>query len=227
MDKIVAQLAKIPLFADLDAPFLEEIAALTFKRQYRKGRILFVEDEPGNTVYLLRTGVVKLTKQTEDGREHILHYVNPGEVFAEVVLFDGGTYPATAEVVEEAEVHLIRNSDLRKFLLNHPQVAYQMLSIMARRLRAVQEKIMMLALHDTTRRVAVTLLNLAEEYGLREDAGIRINFSLTNQELAKFSGTTRETVNRILNDLRRMDVLAVDKQQIIIKNRRKLLSMLS
>lgn len=192
------------------------------ERRYQKGRIIFVEGEPGEAIFFLKSGLVKVTKQDEDGREHILHYVNPGDVFAEVVLFVAGGYPATAEVVEDAEVGLIRNKDMDMVLVKNPGIALELLKIMARRLRNAQQQIMELALKDTTRRLAGLLLKLADEHGVKDGDGVRLCLPLTNQELANMVGTSRETVNRILSELRRKKAVATTRQQGIIIYRTKL-----
>ncbi|MGC7879933.1 Crp/Fnr family transcriptional regulator, partial [Desulforudis sp. 1190] len=150
---MIEQLKRISLFAALPPEALKSVASIVRERRYAKGRLIFVEGEPGDGVFLLQEGRIKLTRQTPDGREHILHYVNPGEVFAEIVLFDGGTYPATAEVVEDARVGVILNPDFDDLIVKHPELALAMLRIMSRRLRTAQEKVMSLALHDVTRRL--------------------------------------------------------------------------
>ena len=97
--KNIEFLKKIPLFTHLDDEQLAEVEEVILERNYQKGRIIFMENEPGEAVFFVKAGRIKITKQTSDGREHILHFINPGEVFAEVVMFGDGTYPATAEVV--------------------------------------------------------------------------------------------------------------------------------
>lgn len=221
-DNNVEYLKKIYLFAGLSDDELEEIALLALERKYQKGRIIFVEGEPGDAIHFLKSGLIKVSKQDGEGREHTLHYVNPGDVFAEVVLFDAGGYPATAEVVEDAEVGLIRNRDMDRVLIKNPGMTLEMLKIMARRLRNAQQQIMDLALKDTTRRLAGLLLKLAEEHGVKRDNGVLISLPLTNQELANLAGTSRETVNRILSEFRRRKAITVIKQEGIVVNKAKL-----
>lgn len=220
MTKDVEQLKNIHLFAGLSDEQLAEIAGLMRERKYRKGHIIFMEGEPGEAVYFLKSGRVKIFKQDEEGREQILHYISPGEVFAEVVLFDGGEYPACAEVVEDAQVGFIRNQDLNALLLQKPSIALSLLKIMARRLRTSQRQIMELALKDTTRRLASLLLELAREHGIPEEGGLRINVHFTHQELANMIGTTRETVNRILSEFRRDKAISATRQGIIVYKER-------
>jgi len=222
IDSNVKYLKKIYLFSGLNDDELAEIAAFTLERKYQKGRIIFVEEEPGEAIYFLKSGLIKVSKQDGEGREHTLHYVNPGDVFAEVVLFDAGGYPATAEVVEDAEIGLIRNRDMDRALIKNPGMTLEMLKIMARRLRNAQRQIMELALKDTTRRLAGLLLKLAEEHGVLRNNGVLISLPLTNQELANLVGTSRETVNRILSEFRRRKAITIVKQEGIVVNRAKL-----
>lgn len=221
-DNVISFLKRIYLFSGLNDDELAEIGALTLERRYQKGRIIFVEGEPGEAIYFLKSGLIKVSKQDGEGREHTLHYVNPGDVFAEVVLFDAGGYPATAEVVEDAAVGLIRNRDMDRVLIKNPGMTLEMLKIMARRLRNAQQQIMDLALKDTTRRLAGLLLKLAEEHGVMRNNGVLISLPLTNQELANLVGTSRETVNRILSEFRRCKAITVVKQEGIVVNRAKL-----
>jgi CRP/FNR family transcriptional regulator len=222
----IKYLKRINFFYGLKENELGEIAGIVMERKYRKGRIIFMEGEPGEAVFFLKSGRLKVSKQDEEGREHILHYVNPGEVFAEVVLFDGGGYPATAEVLEDAEVGVIRCQDMDNLVIKNPGIALTLLKVMSGRLRFAQQKIMELALKDTTRRLAGTLLKLAEEHGTPGEGGTQICLSLTNQELANLVGTSRETVNRIMGELRRRKAIIVEKQAGIVVNKERLESWL-
>jgi len=217
-------LKNIPLFTLLDKPQLEELEKSILERNYQKGRFIFMEGEPGEAVFFVKSGRIKVTKQTDDGREHILHFINPGEVFAEVILFDNGTYPATAEVIEDCTVGFIRNADMEKIISQHPDIALGLLKIMARRLRIAQNQLLQLALMDTTRRAASMLIFLSSEQGIHTDHGIVIDISLTNQDLAGLIGTTRETANRILNDFKRQKAIDVNKGQVTILDKYKLRS---
>ncbi|MEW6064418.1 cAMP-binding protein [Desulforamulus profundi] len=219
-------LLRIPLFYGLPEEQLQEISNLLLERSYQKGRFIFMEGEPGEALYILKSGLIKLTKRLEDGREHILHFVNPGEVFAEVVLFDGGDYPATAEVQEDSVVGVLRNQDIERLISQNPSMALGMLHIMSRRLRTAQEKVMNLALHDTARRLAFALIKMAEEHGIKKPGGILINFNLTNQELANLTGSSRETINRMLNSFKRAGAIDVDRQQIMVLDKGKLEDLL-
>lgn len=209
-------LSKIFLFSGLTTNQLDSLSCLINYRRYQRGRIIFMEEEPGEAVFFLQAGRIKILKQDEDGRQHILHYINPGDVFAEVVLFDGGTYPATAEVIEDSVVGMIKNVDMDKLLLENPEITLALLKVMSRRLRYSQQQIMELALKDTTRRMAGALLKLSLEHGVQTPGGRLISMNLTNQELAHLVGTSRETVNRILSEFRKNKAVRVERQEMYV-----------
>jgi CRP/FNR family transcriptional regulator len=219
-------LKNIPLFNALNNEQLKAMNCRVIEREYKKGRIIFMDGEPGEAIYFLKDGLIKLSKQTIDGREHILHLVHPGDVFAEVVIFDSGSYPATAEVIEDASVGFIRNEDMFAVISAYSDTAVAMLKIMARRLRDAQEKVMNLALNDTARRLALVILGLAEERGIQNASGTVIPVQLTNQELANLIGTSRETVSRIINSFKRSGTMEIDRQQIILYKKEKLRELL-
>lgn len=230
MNENMEILKHISLFRHLSDEQISMLDKVVQERNYRRGRIIFMEGEPGEAIFFVKTGRVKISKQTDDGREHILHFIHPGEIFAEVVLFGDenyqATYPATAEVVEDCRVGMIRNHDMDRLISENPGLALGLLRIMSARLRMAQRQINDLALMDTTRRMVSMLLYLIAEQGIVTPEGIRIDMSLTNQDLANMIGTSRETANRILNDFRRQGTVVVDKQQIIVADVKKLRSWL-
>ncbi|MTI81931.1 MAG: Crp/Fnr family transcriptional regulator [Firmicutes bacterium] len=226
MQNNVKYLRKCHLFTELSDLQLTEIAKLVRDRSYKRGSFVFLEDDPGKALYILKQGQIKLTKRTEDGREHILHFVHPGEVFAEVVLFDSGNYPATAEVQKDAIIGTVRNTDMERLIIDNPEIALSMLNIMARRLRIAQEKVMNLALNDVRKRLVFTLLEMSAQHGVQKGENVVITLSLTNQELASMVGTSRETANRIISELKKKGILDINRQQIIIKDRKQLRTLL-
>ncbi|WP_258359306.1 Crp/Fnr family transcriptional regulator [Moorella sulfitireducens] len=215
-------LRQVSLFKDLSPEELQNIAALALFRRYRKNMYIFMEGEPGDAIYFVKKGAIKLFQVLEDGREKILHFVREGEIFAEVLLFGGGPYPATAETLEDTEVGIIRNADMERLLSNHGEMAVKIIKVMSRRLRKAQEHIRDLALKGAYGRLASTLLQLARDYGTPGEDGITIDLNLSQQELANLIGTSRETVARILSDFKRLGVVGVERQRITILAPQKL-----
>ena len=215
-------LKKVPIFSDLSEEDLQMMSEIILVRKYRKNMIIFMEGEPGDGLYFIKQGRVKIYKTTEDGREQILHFLQNGDVFAEVVLFDGGPFPATAEVLEDSTIGIIRNQDIDRFIKNYPDIAVRLLKMMSKKLRQAQMQIRDLALKDTYGRIVGMLYKLSKEYGEQCEAGTRITIPLSRQELANLIGTSRETVTRLLGDLKKSKIIELDKQEIVIINEKKL-----
>ncbi|MGI6096843.1 MAG: Crp/Fnr family transcriptional regulator [Dethiobacteria bacterium] len=203
---------------------LKDIARLMVVKAYKRGEMIFAEGDAGEAIFILKQGRIKLTKVNPDGKEQILHFVEPGGIFAEVVLFDAGPYPATAEVIEDARVGMLLNSDLEGLVCKSPKIALQMLRLMSRRLRAAQRTIRDLALHDTYSRLAGVLLRYARKDGIRRAEGIELELFLTRQELANFIGTTRETVARILSKFQADGSVKIRKRGQLLIDEEKLRS---
>lgn len=208
---------KVYFFNQLDENELKCIADLVRFRDYSRGELIFREGEAGESIFLLCNGLIKLSKLNEEGKEQILHYVHPGGVFAEVVLFDGGSYPATAEAVEDSLVGVLDNKDMERLILSNSKLALAMLKMMSKRLRAAQLVIRDLALYDADRRLARLLIKLAGRHGKVTSRGIKLNTWITRQEMANVIGTTRETVGRILSRFQKEGFLVIHKGAIYLK----------
>ena len=215
-------LRKVFLFGPLSDSDLALIEGLLIHRKYPKGSYIIMEGEPGEALFIIHSGRVKIFKTSPDGREQILNILRDGSVFAEVVLFDGGGYPASAQALEDAAVSMLQTRDMEVMLEKHPQLAIKLLRIMGARLRRAQGLIGDLALQDANGRLAALLLRAAWQKGRRTGEGIEINLTLTRQELASMMGTTRETVARILSRFQRDGILRVQKQKITILSEEKL-----
>lgn len=216
-------LRQISIFSELKDEFLEKIHQISVLRKYGKGRIIIMEGEPGEAFFYVKSGIVKISKLSSDGREHILHILNEGHIFAEVTLFNKTVYPATAEVLEEAEVGIIKNEDLEKVIMQNPELSLQLIKYLNRRLVEAHMKIRNLALYDTYGRSAQALIKLAEDYGKSSSKGIELDLNISRQELANIVGTTRETVIRALTAFKKEGSIDIDKNTITIINMEKLM----
>jgi len=222
MEDYAEYLKKIPLFVDLSDAELESIGRLARVRNYKKGMLIFMEREPGEALYFVISGKVKVSKATADGREQILHILQHGDVFAEVVLIDRGPYPATAEVIEAWQIGMLMSDDIENLLRSNSEIALKLLRLLSKRLRLAQAKVRDLALKDTYGRLASMLLILGKDHGEPSAAGLKIDLPLSRQEFANLIGTTRETVTRVLGDFKKYKCIDLDKQAIIIIDEEKL-----
>jgi len=214
---------KIPIFADLEPQELEKVSKIYISRQYKKGQIIFFEGEPGEAVYFVKEGKIKIYKADDEGREYILHIFGPGNIFAETVLFGSDPYPANAEAVEDSVIGLIKNRDLEELLKKNTDIAFKIIKVLSKRLRESQENIKNLVFRDTYDRTACALHKMALEHGIKTSHGIEVEMPITRSELASIVGTSRETVTRMLSEMKRKGIIDMDRQKIIIKNERALM----
>lgn len=205
-------------FSNLAAEEIKDIKEIMRPRNYDEGEIIFFEDEPGEGLFLVKAGKVKLTKMVESGDEQILTIIQPGNVFAEVVLFGNANYPATAVALEDSKLYLIRSNDMEKLIKEKPSIAVKLLDLMSKRLRRAQKLVRDMGLKDTTCRTASLLIYLAQEYGVNRQNKVRIDLKLTQQELANMIGTTRETISRVLNKFKEQDIIKTSRQKMIIND---------
>lgn len=217
-------LRRIPVFEDLDPADLAMIDRVTTERRIDRGATVFTEGEPGEGFHFIRSGKVKVIKLAADGREHILNILGPGEVFAEVLLFNDAPYPATVVAVEDSLVGVIRNRELEALLVQQPRLAVHIIRVMSKKLLYIQSKVKTFALADSQAKIAQTLEYLLERYGRQTGRGVEVALEINRQDIANMAGTTRETVSRVFRTLKDDGVLEDDERRIIVREPRRLRS---
>jgi CRP/FNR family cyclic AMP-dependent transcriptional regulator len=189
-----------PLFANMDSEQTRALQASMTRIEMGRGEVLFHEGEPGDRLYVIAQGKIKLGRRSSDGRENLLAVLGPGEMFGELSLFDPGPRTATASVVADARLLELGHQDLIDWLQSSPTVAKHLLEALARRLRRTNEALADLVFSDVPGRVAKALLDLSTRFGEQVDDGLRVAHDLTQEELAQLVGASRETVNKALAD---------------------------
>ncbi|CAN5387062.1 Crp/Fnr family transcriptional regulator [soil metagenome] len=189
-----------PLFAEMDPENSRALIESMNPVSFARGDVLFHEGDPGDRLFVIRSGKIKLGRRSSDGRENLLSIQGPGEMFGELSLFDPGPRTATATVVADAELVELAHTDLVAWLEQHPTVAKHLLKALAHRLRRTNEALADLVFSDVPGRVAKALLDLATRFGEPTDEGVRVAHDLTQEELAQLVGASRETVNKALAD---------------------------
>ncbi len=194
-------LKRIPLFESLNEDELGAMSRVALRRTFPKDRVVIMAEEEGDTLFVISGGKVKVSIVSEDGREVILSILGIGDFFGEMSLLDGHPRSANVTTMQETELLMVRRADFLRLVQNTPQIAVKLLSVLAGRLRKTDRMIEGLALSDVTGRITQTLLQLAEEQGKPTPEGVLVRDRPTHQELANMSGTTRETVSRVLKRL--------------------------
>ena len=211
-------LKNIPIFADLKGDILEKIYNLLQKRVYKRDNMILMEEDFGDTLFLLNKGSVKITRLSDDGREVILSILGEGDFFGEMSIFDGESRSANVVALEDSEVYMLKRADFLDLLEKHPKIAIALLQELATRLRKSDQQIEGLSLSDAESRIAMTLLRLAEELGVIKMGQVIINNLPFQQDIANMAGTSRETVSRMLTLLQRKGFIQKQGRKLIITN---------
>ena len=212
-DDVVRQ---APLFAALDEEAAEALHANMTRAELSRSEVLFHEGDPGDRLYVIVEGKVKLGRTSGDGRENLLAILGPGEMFGELSLFDPGPRNATATAVSDAVLIGLGSEDLVSWLTGRPDVSRQLLRSLARRLRRTNENLADLVFSDVPGRVAKALLDLSERFGRPTDDGLRVAHDLTQEELAQLVGASRETVNKALADFASRGWLRLEARAVVL-----------
>ena len=207
-------LATVPLFSGLDRSELEKFAEVTREKSYPKGSVILFEDDPGDSLFVVRDGRVKVVLIGEDGREVILGVLGVGEYFGELSLIDDRPRSAHVIAMEDSNLLVLRREDFRKRVESSPSVAWSLLTELSRRLRRADDKIGGLVLLDVPGRIARLLLDLAEESGTNA-----IEKTLTHQTIAQMIGASRETVSRAMKDFQDAGWITVERRRIALADR--------
>lgn len=205
-----------PLFAALDAEGAAALRASMKEVDVPKGGVLFVEGEPGETMYVIVDGKVKLGQTSSDGRETLLGVLGPGEMFGELSLFDPGLRTSTATALTDVVVLGLGHAQLTPWLSGRPEVAAALLQALARRIRRTNEAMADLVFSDVPGRVAKALMDLGEKFGTVTPEGLMVTHDMTQEELAQLVGASRETVNKALADFAQRGWIRLESRQVLI-----------
>ena len=207
-------LSTVPLFSGLTREDLARFAELTRERTYPKGSVILFENDPGDSLFIVRAGRVKVVLIGEDGREVILSILSVGAHFGELSLIDEQPRSAHVIAMDDAQLLVLRREDFRRRVTESPTVAWAMLAELSRRLRRADEQIGSLALLDVQGRMARLLLDAAAESG-----SAAVGKPLTHQTIAQMIGASRETVSRAMREFQDRGLIAVQRRRISIANR--------
>lgn len=221
-DESIDILRRIPFFSDLSEEDLRAMADVVVIGRYKRNQVLFVQGQSSHSLYFICSGRVKVYRLAEDGREQILHLLSDGEPIAVVPFFDGGSYPANAEVLVDSKIAFIRAGDFERVATANPSILLHMLRMLAQRLRRAQGDISSLALKSVTGRLASALLDLAGRTGKPVANGTAFDLQLSRQDLGNLIGASRETTTRLLQQFRRDGVLKLQGSRVVILDQDRL-----
>lgn len=215
-------LRQVSLFSDLSDSDLRELESVFRERSFRKNEVIFHAQEPGNALFVIKRGRVKISMDDRGGREIILRILEAGDFFGEMSLLDGEPRSATVSSLEPCQALILSRDEFLRFIPRHPGVVLKMLTTLSQRLRKADEKISRLVFADAYEKVASVLIEILEERKIPLNIGTEIPISFTRKELAELAGLSRETLTRVLGDFQRAGLVRIEGRSIAIVNPAKL-----
>ena len=212
--KVASTLRQTPLFASLNDPELSLVAARSSTRSYIAGELLFSEGESCRGLYMVMSGRIRIFKSSRSGREQVLSIEGAGSSVAELPVFDGGNYPASALAIEPSEIILILREDFRALCLETPELSLKLLQVVGSRLRQLVAIIEELSFTTLRGRLISWLLRTANKAGKVNGKSVSFELGATHQEIASHIGTVRELVSRNMARLQAEGLIQVNGHRI-------------
>ena len=210
-------LARAGIFQGIDPTAVEALSSALEPVEFPRAHVIFAEGEPGDRLYIIVSGKVKIGRRSGDGRENLLAVFGPSDMFGELSIFDPGPRTSTATTVTEVRAVTMDRAALHEWIGKRPEIAEQLLRVIARRLRRTNNSLADLIFTDVPGRVAKALLQLAQRFGSQEAGMLRVTHDLTQEEIAQLVGASRETVNKALADFAHRGWLRLEGKSVLIQ----------
>ncbi|NMB46612.1 MAG: Crp/Fnr family transcriptional regulator [Firmicutes bacterium] len=212
----LACIRKLSLFSDLTEGELQRVADLAEKQVYTKDQIVFWEGETAGHIYIINSGLVKMVKVSESGKEFIMGFAKEDHVLGEDAVFGEEQYSFSAIALDECCITVCSRENLEKIFLANPSIAMKVINSLSRKLNQSTEQINSLAFQSARERLISALKQMAEEYGVPTERGLAIQVPLTHQDIASIINVSRPTVTNLLLQLRHEGILEVVNHQMVL-----------
>ena len=222
MEGVQEILSRAGIFQGVDPTAVNNLIQDMETVRFPRGTTIFEEGEPGDRLYIIATGKVKIGRRSPDGRENLLTIMGPSDMFGELSIFDPGPRTSTATTVTEVRAVCMDREALKQWIDHRPEIAEQLLRVLARRLRRTNNSLADLIFTDVPGRVAKALLQLAQRFGTQEAGSLRVTHDLTQEEIAQLVGASRETVNKALADFAHRGWLRLEGKSVLISDSERL-----
>ena len=213
VDKI---LARAGMFHGVEASAVRALTRQLQPVDLPRGHTVFAEGEPGDRLFIIISGKVKIGRRSPDGRENLLTIMGPSDMFGELSIFDPGPRTSSATTVTEVRAVSMDRDALRAWIADRPEIAEKLLRTLARRLRRTNNSLADLIFGDVPGRVAKQLLQLAQCFGTQEGDALRVEHDLTQEEIAQLVGASREAVNKALAEFARRGWIRLEAKSVLI-----------
>ncbi|WP_043933646.1 Crp/Fnr family transcriptional regulator [Bacillus sp. EB01] len=223
---IIKRLSAVPIFRELNFCELEELVKIAQARNFKNKMYVFMQDDPLDRVFFIHSGKVKIYKTDSAGKEQIVSVLEAGEMFPHAGFFRKGNYPAHAEIIEEAQLVVIPINEFEKVLIAYPELSIKLFKVLGEKIVDLQERLEAQILHNTYEQIVLLLLRLTKSNGVELGDLHRLTTQFTNRELANMIGTSRETVSRTVNHLKKKKFIEQDDSGFYLINSEALQSEL-
>lgn len=211
-----AALSRVAFLQGVDADVIGALARQLHRRDVRRGKSIFCQGEPADGMHVIIDGKVKVCSHAPDGRERLLEIRGPSDILGAESVLDPGPRTATAIALTDVCIATVDGDTLRMWMATQPQVTEQLLQLLARRVRQLNDHLFDLVFDDVPGRVAKELLRLAHRFGTRQDGRWNVRHDLTQTEIAQLVGATRESVNKALCDFVSRGWITLDGKSTLI-----------
>jgi len=212
----VALLGHVPVFAGLTEYDLAAVAEVSVSRRYAAGEVVFREGDDGDTCYIVRSGLARAVRQHSDGRSITLSHFSAGDIFGELAMFGGEPRSATVDVIEETEVIAVPGREVQRLMREHPEISVKLIVALAQRLRATNERLARQSFQTVQSRVAAVLGQIVEAARDGNPNESDVVITLTQADLAKLAGSSRESASRFLAALERSGVITQGRGRVTV-----------
>ncbi len=214
----------VTIFSDLGDDELESISRLIHLSKYRRHQIIFLEDNPAQTVFIIKSGMIKVSKSLEDGREQILSILKSGDILGFEAIYED-SYCATAEVVSDAELCCLDKGKFLRLLETNLRISLKMVKALGKELEEARSRIRDLGLKSARERVATFLLSQISPLDKSKSKRQKLTLGLSRQEISEMVGLSQETVSRILSEFKKGKLIKAERKEIVILNPDRLASL--
>jgi CRP-like cAMP-binding protein len=209
-EDIVKRLSEVPIFKELSAEELEPIVKIAQTRFYKHKMYIFMQDDPLDRVFFIHSGKIKICKTDQSGKEQLISVLEPGEMFPHAGFFRKGNFPAHAEVMEDTNLIVIPIDKFEEILISYPELCIKLFKVLGEKIVDLQGRLEAQVLHNTFEQIILLLIRLCKSNGEMVGERYKLTTQFTNRELANMIGTSRETVSRTINHVKKKDYVALD-----------------
>ncbi|HEY8304670.1 MAG TPA: Crp/Fnr family transcriptional regulator [Solirubrobacteraceae bacterium] len=214
--QIVQLLGRVPVFSTLELEDLERISRLAVPRAFEPGQIVFREGDASDTCYIVRTGRARAVREHPDGRTITLATFGPGDIFGELAMFEDELRSATVEAVQPTEAVAVLGPDMRRLMVEHPEISIRLVVALGRRLRETNDRLAKQSFQTVQSRVAVVLRELVAQAVAAGAPSREVLVRATQADLAKLAGSSRESASRFLAVLERAGVISQGRGRLVV-----------